>query len=375
MNVDSNGDLLSVTYEDYSSYEFEYNGVSLMTKETDPNGNVFTHLFDDNGRIYQDTDSIGGDWQFTKSNSAKATTYTMTKPEGDETSSTDTKQADGSTLSLRTLPSGDTISSTISVDKKQISLSKGGVSTSTLYTTDTLTQQKILSSQTRTQGSGLKKQIVYTRSYDGNQTHTNLKTQTISTNSKVTTIVSDYNNARDTITSPEARTLKREYDKDTLLTTSISLGTLEPTRYEYNTQGKVIKETMGTRIIHYTYDNKGNIETITNQKGETTSYTYDIMDRVNKITYANGTTQEYEYDFNSNISKLITPSPTNHTFTYNGIDKRLNHTSPLSKATTYTYNKNRRITKIVAYSNTKQSLINPYSNLTIEKSIKASAKF
>ncbi len=29
----------------------------------------------------------------------------------------------------------------------------------------------------------------------------------------------------------------------------------------------------------------------------------------------------------------------------------------------------------LAYSNTKQSLINPYSNLTIEKSIKASAKF
>ncbi len=360
LNVDSNGDLLSVTYEDYSSYEFEYDSGSLMTQETDPNGNVFTHLFDANGRIYQDTDSIGGDWQFTKSNSAKATTYTMTKPEGDETSSTDTKQADGSTVSLRTLPSGDTISSTISVDKKQISLSKGGVSTSTLYTTDTLTQQKILSSQTTTQVSGLKKQIVYTRSYDGNQTHTNSKTQTISTNSKVTTIVSDYNNARDTITSPEARTLKREYDKDTLLTTSISLGTLEPTRYEYNTQGKVIKETMGTRIIHYTYDNKGNIQTITNQKGETTSYTYDIMDRVNKITYANGTTQEYEYDFNSNISKLITPSPTNHTFTYNGIDKRLNHTSPLSKATTYTYNKNRRITKIVKPS--ARTISNSYTN-------------
>ncbi len=34
-----------------------------------------------------------------------------------------------------------------------------------------------------------------------------------------------------------------------------------------------------------------------------------------------------------------------------------------------------KILQELAYSNTKQSLINPYSNLTIEKSIKASAKF
>ncbi|WP_324171212.1 RHS repeat-associated core domain-containing protein [Sulfurimonas sp.] len=347
LNVDANGDLISVKYEDSSSYQFEYDSGSLMTKEIDPNGNVFTHLFDANGRIYQDTDAIGGNWKFMKNNSGKIATYTMTKPEGDETSSTDTKQADGSTISVRTLPSGDTISSTISADKKQISLLKGGVSINTLYTTDVLNEQKILSSKSITQVSGLKKQIVYTSSYDGNQTHTNSKTQTISTNSKVTTIVSDYNNAVDTITSPELRTLKREYDKDTLLTTSISLGTLEPTTYEYNTQGKVIKETTGARIINYTYDDKGNIETITNPKGETTNYTYDIMDRVNKITYANGTTQQYKYDFNGNISKLITPSPTNHTFAYNGIDKRVNHTSPLNKATKYTYNKNRKVSSIV----------------------------
>ena len=33
----------------------------------------------------------------------------------------------------------------------------------------------------------------------------------------------------------------------------------------------------------YTYDAKGNIATVTNAKGETTSYAYDIMDRVTTI--------------------------------------------------------------------------------------------
>ncbi len=40
-----------------------------------------------------------------------------------------------------------------------------------------------------------------------------------------------------------------------------------------------------------------------------------------------------------------------------------------------TFLESENIENMVAYSNTKQSLINPYSNLTIEKSIKASAKF
>ena len=359
LNVDENGNLISVQYEDGSDYQFEYDSASLMTKETDPNGNVFTHLFDENGRIYQDTDSIGGNWKFMKSGNAKTVTYSMTKPEGDETSSTDTKQSDGSIVSQMTLPSGDVISTTTSGDTKQVTTSKAGITTNTIYTIDTLNQEKILSSVTTTQPSGLNNQVVYTTNYDGTQIHSNSKTKTISSNSKTATIVSDYNNATETITTPESRVLKRDYDKDTLLTTAISSGTLNPITYEYDSKGRVIKESSGTRATNYSYDSKGNIATFTNAKGEVTNYTYDVMGRVTTVSYSNGTVENYKYDFNGNMTKLTTPTPSNFNFNYNGIDKRVSLTSPLNLTTSYTYNKNRNLSSIVRPST--KTITNTYT--------------
>ncbi len=308
--------------------------------------NDYIHYFDENGRIYKNTDSIGGDWMFYKNVDGKTQTYTMVKPEGDETVYTDIRQADDSVNSTILLPTGDVISKTISADKKIKVNETGDVITQTIFSIDSLTNQEVMSSKKITQPSGLVKNSTFTTVYDGNNTHTNTKTKTTTTNSKITTLKEDYTNAIKTITTPEGRVLSSSYNKDNLLTTSISTGTLAPTYYEYDEKGRVTKETTSARVTTYTYDSKGNLSTVTNPKNETTSYTYDIMDRVVGITHPNGVHESYEYDFNANMTRLVTPTPSDFDFSYNGVDKRVSLTSPLGYQTSYTYNKNRKLTSI-----------------------------
>ncbi|MDR1285728.1 MAG: RHS repeat protein [Campylobacteraceae bacterium] len=54
---------------------------------------------------------------------------------------------------------------------------------------------------------------------------------------------------------------------------------LEPIHYEYDNKGRLTKQSQGTNIISYMYNQKGNIQSIKDAKGQITSYEYDILDR------------------------------------------------------------------------------------------------
>jgi len=81
-----------------------------------------------------------------------------------------------------------------------------------------------------------------------------VKTQSNTSNNKITTNLTNYNNGTQTLTTPESRVTTRVYDVDTLLTSSISSGTLTPTTYTYDSKGRVTKESTGTRETNYSYN-------------------------------------------------------------------------------------------------------------------------
>ena len=351
LSIDEQGNLVEVRYEDSSAYTFSYFDGSLMDIMRDPNGNSVQHIFDANGRIVEEIDGEGGSYTFGRNKGSDSSSYATSKPEGESQISQDTILSNGDKQSLITLANGNQITTTISKDEKTVTTLSDGVTTLINYTTDPLTLHKTLLSQEVTQPSGLKQSVTYSTNYDGNATDTNSKTQTITSNAKTLTTVTDYLNAKTTLTSPEGRVATRNYDKNTRLTTSISSGDLLPTTYSYDDKGRVTSSTTGDRSLNYTYDSKGNVATITDSKNQTTSFTYDIMDRVVEIQYPNNTIEKYTYDNNGNAKKFVTATPTDHTFEYNGVDLKTGYTSPLQKATLYNYDKNRRITSIVKPSN------------------------
>ncbi|MFT7880365.1 MAG: RHS repeat-associated core domain-containing protein [Sulfurimonas sp.] len=346
LSVDEQGNLTEIRYEDNSAYSFTYLDGSLMDIMTDPNGNRIQHIFDENGRIIEEVDGEGGSYQFLRNVTEDETFYSTVQPMGETQTSQDSTLANGDTRSLITLPTGDTITATFSKDEKTVISQKDGVSTVATYTADTLTHQKILASRETTQPGGLKQTVTYNTSYDGNETHTNSKTQTITNNGKITKILTDYNSGVEMLTSPAGRSATREYDIDTRLTSSLTSGTLIPTTFAYDSKGRVTTEATGTRETTYTYDDRGNVESITDPRGKVTTFTYDVMDRVTGVSYPDGTTEAFSYDNNGNLLTRAVPTPADHTFTYNGVDKRTGYTSPLYKATTYTYNKSKQVTQI-----------------------------
>ncbi|NKQ40440.1 MAG: PKD domain-containing protein, partial [Sulfurovum sp.] len=284
LSVDENGDLTEVRYEDNSKYEFSYFDGSLMNIMTDPNGNNIQHVWNDTGRIVEEIDGLNGSYQFLRNVSAGETFYSTIRPEGETSTSKDLRLANGDTQSLMTLPIGETLTATFAKDESKTTSLRDGVSSVVTYTTDTLTHQRILATRETTQPSGLKSTTSYSTVYDGNETHTNSKTQTITANTKTTTATTNYNNGTETITSPENRVATRVYDVDTLLTSSISTGSLTPTAYTYDSKGRVTTELTGTRETSYTYDNRGNLATTTNERGQSTSYSYDSVDNLTSIT-------------------------------------------------------------------------------------------
>jgi len=58
--VDSDNHLKEIRYPDGGVYRFDYTAGGLMTRETEPNGNIFTHVFDANGRVIEVSDQEGG---------------------------------------------------------------------------------------------------------------------------------------------------------------------------------------------------------------------------------------------------------------------------------------------------------------------------
>jgi len=359
LTVDENNNLTQVSYEDNSKYEFSYFDGSLMDTMIDPNGNVISHVWNDTGRIVEEVDGLGGSYRFLRNVNGDETFYSTILPEGETSTSSDVTLANGDTQSTMTLATGETVTATFANDESSTTSLRDGVSSVSTYTTDTLTHQRILASTQTTQPSNLKNTSTYSTTYDGNETHTNTKTQTITSNTKTTILVTNYNNGTSSIMTPTGRTSTSTYDVNTLLTSQNTSGTLTPTTYMYDNKGRVTQERTGTREITYTYDAKGNLATLTNERGQTTSYGYDSVDNLTTVTYPNNTTEHFTYDNNGNLLTRTVPTPAEHTFTYNGADLRVSNTSPLQKSTTYNYDKSKNLTTI--HKPSAKTIVNTYT--------------
>ncbi len=128
-----------------------------------------------------------------------------------------------------------------------------------------------------------------------------------------------------------------------------------------------------TRITKYAYDGDGNLATMTDPNGHTTTYTYDADNEPTKVKEANGTVTETAYDgtgqvesqtdgnkhtttYKRNvlgeISEVIDPLSRTTIKKYDGAGNLTKLTDAKGRETTYTYDPANRLTK-VSYSDGK----------------------
>ncbi len=94
-------------------------------------------------------------------------------------------------------------------------------------------------------------------------------------------------------------TTRTVYDKNGRKTKEIS-----PNQYEEIHDGLPSHIYSGNHGTRYTYYDNGNIRTVTDAQGSTTTYTYDISGNVSSETKPNGSIYRYEYDLMNRPSRV-----------------------------------------------------------------------
>ena len=365
LSIDTQNQLTSVTYPDESLYTFEYqNNDGLLTAKIEPNSNRFEHYFDGNGRITHTNDSHGGLWQFDRDKSFDGLVSSTIATPNTLKSVERIRYSTGAEEKVVTNPDGSinkTINSADGLDT--VNQSSCGMTVETFSDLDRAYGFTYTKSSTVSTPAGLTMESSISKNYVDVDFDGIMETVTrqVTTNSKTTTMVHDVVNSSNTITSPEERVVSMSYDPSTLRLLQSTVPDLYATDYNYLSDGKLQSVTTGNRITAYTYDTEGNLATITDPQERITFLTaYDEVGRLLSMEQSDGTILSYGYDNNGNMTLLTTPKQANNTFTYNGINKRSSFLTPLSSTTSYSYNEERQLTKVILPST--REIVNSYTN-------------
>jgi RHS repeat-associated protein len=347
LTIDSTNHLTRITYPDNSFYSFEYTPGGLMTAKIEPEGNRFEHVFDSNGKLTDASDEVGGHWQYSRTTAANGDIMTnMLTGEGNLTSYLDHTYSTGAYTSTITGPTGAETFFSESGDGLTVNKSLPcGMNLEFKYDLDSEYKFKFVKEMTETTPLGLEKVTLKDKTYQDTDSDDipDLITETVTVNSKPTTLENNVLQSQKTVTSPEGRTVTMLYDPSTLVTESMSTPGLFDTSYGYNTEGRLTSITTNTRQTAFTYNEQGFLENFTDAENNTTSYIYDAVGRVKQVNRPDTTSLWFSYDKNGNMTVLTNPSTIDHGFSYNKVNLNNLYRTPLSGSYGYVYDKDRRL--------------------------------
>jgi len=345
LTIDADNRLTRITYPDSSFYRFEYTPDGLMTAKIEPEANSFDHHFDYLGRLTDATDEEGGRWQFSRTVQENGDIlYQKLTAEGNLTSYLDHTYSTGAYTSIITGPTGAETLFTQSANGLTATKSLPcGIDLRFKYGLDPEYKFKYVKEMTESTPSALEKVMLREKAYQDTDADDipDLITETVTVNSKATTISHDIFQSQKTITSPEGRTLTTQYDPNTLLTERVSIPGLYDMSYGYDTRGRLSSVNTNTRMTEFTYNAQGFLESITDPEDHITTYDYDPMGRVTEVTRPDGSTLGFTYDRNGNMTVLTNPSTVSHGFGYNKVNLNNSYQTPISGGYQYVYDKDR----------------------------------
>lgn len=152
-------------------------------------------------------------------------------------------------------------------------------------------------------------------------------------------------------TTAAGRTISQNYDPSNALLQSTQINGLLASSYNYDSRGRLVDTTTGTRTTQYSYNTSGNLASVENAAGDLTSFGYDDLGRLNQVNYPDGGTLTQSYDANGNLIELAPPGQPVHRFSYNGVNINDEYDPPsvtgaTAPETLYNYDRDRKLTRI-----------------------------
>jgi RHS repeat-associated protein len=289
----SNNEPFEITYgygtPEATTKSFAYNGAGQLVRETDGNGHATTFGYDEAGNRTSEKDALGHETKWTYNSTHEV--ISTTTPVGETT----TIKRDG--------------------NGNVESISRPGPGEATQATSFAYDAHGQLESVT----DPLERTWSFGYDSEGDRTSE---------------------------TDPLGHTKTFEYDEASRLISSVSArGNSEgiesaefETSVERDSQGRPLKKTgpLGN-ATEYSYDGNGNLATLTDAKGHTTSYAYNADDEQTKVEKPNGSTLESSYDGAGNV--VSTTDANEHTTTYvrNVLEQPVETIDPLGRKSVKSY--------------------------------------
>ena len=114
----------------------------------------------------------------------------------------------------------------------------------------------------------------------------------------------------------------------------------------------------------YAYSNAGELTSVTNALGQTTTYTYGGSDNlITSATNAQADSTSYNYDGNGNLTSVLAPDGTSENMAYNALGDELSLTDPNGQVTSYSYNAAGQVSGITLPAAGDDLHVRPQGNL------------
>ena len=379
IRLDANGFAREIENPASEKVVLGYQGTSgLLTSFTDPNANVHTFQYEDDGRLQKDSDPLvaGGFKSLTRTGTVADYTVDVSTALGRSTKYQVKTQLGVRQDLVNTAPSGATTSTTITPDSAEAILLADGSRVDRKFSGDPRfgMQSPIEIAQTITTGAfsdgSTTSTTLRSRAATPNATDPlvlNAATDTITQNGKTTTFVYNGTSRTLTRTSPEQRTVVYTLDAKGRTVGARAPG-INDTAWTYPPDtGTLTDVTQGTRVVHLARESDSFVRKVTDPNLHDVDVTPDAVGRVLRTVQKASDTPLVSldigtaFDLNGNL-KTVTPEPgaPSHSLTYNAVNLLGLYTPPalggVTKTTVYHYNADRQLDLVTLPDNSTITL-------------------
>ncbi|WP_206671726.1 GH-E family nuclease [Holdemania massiliensis] len=362
------GRVSKVTYPDGTFSTFTYNDAGYLLTTTDQDNRTTTHVLNARNEIVQIINPDGGTQSMTydaagnklteSDFNGNVTSYEydlygnvvkMTDPLGNVTAYTYDKNQN---LIKTTYPDGAVTSRTVDSRGRTLSETINGLTTTYTYNQFGVATETNAHNQTKTLTYDTLGNVIKTQDFDGLETQSTYDAlgRVLTTTDKAGNVTAYTYDAKGQRISVETARQTTVYAYDALgheiKQTLTSGDTIRVTEKNYDAMGNLtsIKDPLG-HTTSYAYD-KGLKTKMTDALGQETLYAYDAMERVISETSADQKVRTWTYDHQGNILTATDTNGHTTTFVYNGNHQVIEQKDALNNRTTTTTDSRGRTTLI-----------------------------
>ncbi len=357
--VDSNGYLATVTNPANEFHSMIYSADGLLASFKDPRDNASTFTYDTLGRLFTDQNAASGSIAIARTDLLDGHTVALTTGLGRVTTHSLQQLMTNERERMHIQPNGTTSSSLEKTDGTTTNVDADGTVATVVEGPDPRFAMLSPIAKNATLATGgltavLSSQRAANLADPLDPLSLTTLTDILTINGRASTSFYDAASKTVTFTSPANRQGSSQIDNlGRLLSRQVS-GIL-PVSNTYDAQGRLATIKQGVdvdeRLVTFTYDSQGYLETVTDPLLRQTSYEYDLAGRVTKQVLPDGREILFTYDANGNLNSLTPPGRPAHAFTYTPVNLMSSYTPPNvgagTNSTGYTFNSDKQITQIL----------------------------